>query len=49
LIPETKQPAVARALKEAFGVTELEEIQQNMRTPRFHDALQIVSSHRPQR
>jgi hypothetical protein len=26
LIPEAKQPAVARALKEAFGVTELEDI-----------------------
>ncbi len=26
MIPEAKQPAVARALKEAFGVTELEDI-----------------------
>lgn len=27
MIPETKQPIVTRALKEAFGVTELEELQ----------------------
>jgi hypothetical protein len=26
MIPEAKQPAVARALKEAFGVTEFEDI-----------------------
>jgi aminoglycoside phosphotransferase (APT) family kinase protein len=32
-----------------YGLVHLKQIQQNMRTPRFQDALQTVSNHRPQR
>lgn len=32
-----------------YGLVHLKQIQQNMRTPRFQDAMQIVSNHRPQR
>ena len=32
-----------------YGLVHLKQIQQNLRTPRFPDALQIVSNHRPQR
>jgi hypothetical protein len=31
-----------------YGLVHLKQIQQNLRTPRFQDALQIVSNHRPQ-
>jgi hypothetical protein len=32
-----------------YGLVHLKQIQSNMRTPRFQDALQIVSKHGPQR
>jgi hypothetical protein len=32
-----------------YGLVHLEQVQQNMRTPRFQDAVQTVSNHRPRR
>ena len=36
-------------VKLQYGLVHLKPIQQNMRTPRFQNTLQIVSNHRPQR